>query len=471
MSDQISRADSVHFYHKFLRGVSETQVLEAVTRVLRKDQIVAIQITDKNCVITVVDELAKLCILTHSINIKGKTIRVIDIDQTLTNVTIKDAPIQLSDEVIVAHMMKYGHILQGSVQRGLIRDTEILNGTRYLKIVNCVPTLPLTTTFGRFPVRLFADNGRTPCRYCNESDHPSYLCSNRLPKPKECFICKSVEHLQKDCPNQEKFEKFQKYGEYMYDIDEGNDSLNDTKSTAKLDTSEHDTPNPKRSKTDSENVDETKVPNNKQHNDDKQDKNSGTPPVPHEKPNDHMHVILGASNCNRIHIDRPNVIKAAVSGTTLGEVSKVIALASKYIDEFPGENTIDSVVLNLGTNDVTRCGKYVDTVRIAFAQAINNTKLEFPNTPIGVCSIIPRKGKGGKISALNESTIAANTYIQKVCEQDNQLTFIDMDIDFIRNGHPVRALYDSDDQSGVHVSAQGAQCLQKKMYEFFGLVQ
>ena len=34
-------------------------------------------------------------VLCHTLNIKGGVIKVIDLDQTLTNVTIKESPIQI----------------------------------------------------------------------------------------------------------------------------------------------------------------------------------------------------------------------------------------------------------------------------------------------------------------------------------------------------------------------------------------
>jgi hypothetical protein len=40
-------------------------------------------------------------------------------------------------------MMKYGEIIPGSVRRGYIKGTNIENGSRYLQIIKCAPTLPL----------------------------------------------------------------------------------------------------------------------------------------------------------------------------------------------------------------------------------------------------------------------------------------------------------------------------------------
>jgi hypothetical protein len=55
--------------------------------------------------------------------------------------------IELSDCYIATQMMKYGEVIPGSVRRGYIKGTNIENGSRYLQIINCAPTLPNRTDF------------------------------------------------------------------------------------------------------------------------------------------------------------------------------------------------------------------------------------------------------------------------------------------------------------------------------------
>ena len=56
----------INFNFKFIRGVNHDQVVDALSRLLRKDQVVDIQITDKDCIITLRDELAKFSLMSHS---------------------------------------------------------------------------------------------------------------------------------------------------------------------------------------------------------------------------------------------------------------------------------------------------------------------------------------------------------------------------------------------------------------------
>ena len=60
--------------------------------------------------------------------------------------------------------------------------------------------------------------------------------------------------------------------------------------------------------------------------------------------------ILGASNCTRLDFENPNVDNLSVSGTTLDQVQTLFDKPDSQVDS---EN-VESVVLSLGTNDVTQ---------------------------------------------------------------------------------------------------------------------
>jgi hypothetical protein len=44
-----------------------------------------------------------------------KLVNILDVEKTITNVTIKDAPYEVSDCYIATQMMKYGEVIPGSV--------------------------------------------------------------------------------------------------------------------------------------------------------------------------------------------------------------------------------------------------------------------------------------------------------------------------------------------------------------------
>ena len=91
-----------------------------------------------------------------------------------------------------------------------MKGTSIQTGTRYLQLTNYIPIMPNTTKFGRFTVRIFADNNRTQCIYCSRTDHSSYRCDSKSQKSqnrdaiRSCYRCYSKEHSIKDCPHTDK---------------------------------------------------------------------------------------------------------------------------------------------------------------------------------------------------------------------------------------------------------------------------
>ena len=81
-------------------------------------------------------------------------------------------------------------------------DTNIENGSRYLQMLKCDNTLPNKTNFGRFEVRIFADNNRTECKYCGTTDHPSFLCRDKPARVVRCYNCNTMGHIARDCNNE-----------------------------------------------------------------------------------------------------------------------------------------------------------------------------------------------------------------------------------------------------------------------------
>jgi len=86
-------------------------------------------------------------------------------------------------------------------------------------------------------------------------------------------------------------------------------------------------------------------------------------------------------------------------------------------------------------------------------------KHKYPNANIGVCIILPRKGKGTHIQALNSVASSVNTFIKQLCLKNNKMRFIDLWSEFTPNNVPNRALYKLNDPSGVHISEAGASVI------------
>ena len=66
----IQRHLSVHFSTSFTKGIAHSEVLEEIEKLVEKNLIQSIQITEKNCIVTVFDPDTKHILLTMGIEIK-----------------------------------------------------------------------------------------------------------------------------------------------------------------------------------------------------------------------------------------------------------------------------------------------------------------------------------------------------------------------------------------------------------------
>ena len=161
------------------------------------------------------------------------------------------------------------------------------------------------------------------------------------------------------------------------------------------------------------------------------------------------------------------MVNASTSRATLDNVEQCIDLALSKIT--PSDKNVNKVVLCLGTNDVTRNRDDSDQVNIRFTQAIAKVKQSFPESQLGVCSILPRKGKGQQISKINETTQNVNSFARKFCAKDTCLDYVDLTNEFLRQGNVLKSLFDTNDVSGVHISSEGEDKLCEMLSQYLSL--
>ena len=273
-----------------------------------------------------------------------------------------------------------------------------------MQLTNCIPIIPNTTKFGRFTIRIFADNNRTQCIYCSRTDHPSYRCDSKSQKSqnrdavRSCYRCYSKEHSIKDCPHTDKVcfncgkeghiqrecttSDLEIFGDYAHEIREGRQA-------------------------------EMENPENKQ---EVSDINKNLNPVFEMKSSPSISsqtIILGASNCTRIIIDDPNIHNLSVSGTTLDNVQSLLDKSDNEVEA----DFVKKVILSLGTNDISKHKNDVEQVNVNLTMCIEAAKQKYPFAKIGICSILPRRGKGIHLQALNAAATSVNTFVRKLCKK------------------------------------------------------
>ena len=203
---KLNRPYSVEFNIKDFRGskLSNHEVLQAVSSTVPKGDIRGVQLTLQGCIITLKNSDSHDKLKAEGFSLRTRHISVTDVDQSITNVTLKDAPVEMNDLCLKAALQPYGDIISNSIKRGKIKNSEVETGTRYLRMLNVEDPIPGEIQVGRFTIRVFCDNGKTECIYCKSTDHQSYQCPNKS-KPtapaKVCFRCKGTDHLIADCPN------------------------------------------------------------------------------------------------------------------------------------------------------------------------------------------------------------------------------------------------------------------------------
>ena len=351
-------------------------------------------------------------------------------------------------------MANYGTVIQGTLTRGKIRNTDIENGTRYVQLMNVEKSIPSSVKWGRFWIRVFCDNNETECGYCGETSHPYYKCPVKAEKQQQCYKCLQKGHVAWQCKNDVVCSLCLKSGhvkkqcvtvvqkpipQHENDEDKTEKSLED--------------------ETDDEDVLASPVFEKKNSQNKTVENNSSVG----------KHLILGASLVNYIEINNANVETCSVSGASMELVHELIEQTeAKSVPE-----TVQQVVVHLGTNDVSKHPTDVGQIIINYSIGINTIKDSFPNAKLFLFSIPPRKGKSDNIRLKNETTTTVNRYIKRLAENDEKLAFVNTHpvLTDITSGSPIKRLYDNRDNNGIHLSLEGKKVLKASFLSVLQLTE
>jgi hypothetical protein len=83
---------------------------EALTKV-EIESVGSVQMTEKDCIISLKDLKTQETLITECISLRDRTVQFLDVEKTITNVTIKDVSYELGNCYIATQMLKYGEVI------------------------------------------------------------------------------------------------------------------------------------------------------------------------------------------------------------------------------------------------------------------------------------------------------------------------------------------------------------------------
>ena len=169
-------------------------------------------------------------------------------------------------------------------------------------------------------------------------------------------------------------------------------------------------------------------------------------------------ILLGDTNANGLSIDNPDyeVTKICKAEATVQDVSDLMENCPK------DPKDVNAVLFQLGTcNWSTKNTDNIETndsVYRSYVEALNSASSKYPYAELLVSSVPQRLPQG--IDDIHNNTInaeiaALNNSLRMLADEEDNVIFIDNDIDLTKNGVPDVSLYADTDKTGVHLNSGG----------------
>ena len=168
--------------------MTESDIIQASTDSRNSTDIKAVQVKESDSRVTTVSFDTKQ--FWAPVNIKGKALFFNDVCRPVTNVTVKDAPYQMDDESLISAFEEYGEVMRNRGCRGVVKDTKIQTGTRYLGLYDTNELIPTIITV-------------------EDQD-----CKKEM----VCQFSAMTGHIESRCKSHQELEDKEMYGEYYNDI-------------------------------------------------------------------------------------------------------------------------------------------------------------------------------------------------------------------------------------------------------------
>ena len=198
---------TLYFYNHTLvdTNVSEIEVCMAMEEVLDNSNIIGCQKIKNTWKLFLKNEISKLTILQHGLNIRNQKVDLLCESHSKTvvrpiKVTIKDLPISVKNESIEKYLNDFGAKLKSKIKFAQLRDNEgqltpYINGDRFVYVDHSIldKPLPRFLLISSFVTRIFhiQQNTENICNKCLSAEHPTWKCTGQM----SCVVCKTPGHL------------------------------------------------------------------------------------------------------------------------------------------------------------------------------------------------------------------------------------------------------------------------------------
>ncbi|CAH1774288.1 unnamed protein product [Owenia fusiformis] len=379
----------------------EIDVLEGLYHIgIGEKDIDAIQINRREIHVTFKNREAKTVATAMDIKVNGHSVKMCDVENNTTNVTLKDIPIQVSDQVVNAYLTGYATVLN-EISHGYVRmpdgtKTNIRNGIRYISVVDIKEPIPSAPIIAGFHGRLSYQG--QPCNICKLTDHPWWRCP--LKGVRKCYTCGSTDHIVSQCT--------------------GRDNKNEKEKVIEKDEDEHIEKDEQKSATTEE---DTKKPDT---------------------------ILTGGSIAKGISTIMKTAVPACQSGAKIEHVPGLL--------QKTGDNEeIKYVVMQVGANNIVYSNEAPDVCLDKYDRMVDEVHKKYPSSIIVASSVTPVHPSTGKNSKMQSKITKTNKLINMMCKSKDFTTFVDNDkVLLCSDGKTSPKDYSSNDTKGVHLSLHGS---------------
>lgn len=100
--NELQRPRTVYFNTNAITNLRENEVMESLRATIDIQHVKGIQVTQRECRVTLSSLETKQELKASGINLRNMHVRMQDADKTVLNVTVKDAPVEMSDIAIAS---------------------------------------------------------------------------------------------------------------------------------------------------------------------------------------------------------------------------------------------------------------------------------------------------------------------------------------------------------------------------------